>query len=450
MRSSLHRRMLLAAALCTVLLAACDAAEEQPSEPPSNVLLISIDTLRADHLGCYGYERPTSPAVDALAADSVLFRQAIAQAPSTLHSHASMLSSLLPQHHRASRDADTRLPEEALTLAEVLRAAGYRTGAFTGGGQMARIYGLDQGFELYEEPKKELFAGTVQVALPWIDEHADERFFLFLHSYEVHHPYSPPDEYRQLLGIDYDGPLPSQVDKDLLERINGEEPVLDIDDADLDYIVSLYDAEIRSMDDGLATLIGALKARGLYDQTLIVFTSDHGEEFDEHGRVGWHSHSLYDELLHVPLIVKLPEGRRAGTTIDAQVRSIDIAPTVLAALGYPLPKEFSGADLAPLIDGGEMAPLVAISRQDRGPRREISSIRTERWKLSGLARRRALFDLDVDPAEQWDRALQQPDVVSYLERRLDEIIASREPFDPPRVELPEETLEELRALGYIN
>ncbi len=437
---------ILVLALC--LSAACTAPPAPPAEPVYNVILISIDTLRADHLGAYGYPRPTTPRIDAFAADSVVFTEAIAQAPSTLHSHASMLSSLLPQHHRASWSARTRLPEESLTLAEVLLESGYRTIAFTGGGQMARIFGLDQGFESYREPGEQHFSGTVDVAIEWMDEKGDRPFFLFLHNYEVHHPYEPDAHYRELLDIRYDGPLPENITKELLEEIRTGD--LEIDDADLAYIVGLYDAEIRSMDDGFGRLVDYLKSAGMYDRTMILFTSDHGEEFNEHGVVGFHSHSLYDELLRVPLIVKYPDNRHAGTVVEQQVRGIDVAPTVLGFLGLPNPTEFSGADVGPLVRGEEMAPLEAISRMDRKAGRERSSIRTSEWKLAGLAKRRSLFNLVEDPEELWDRSLKDSGVAEELQQRLEAIIASRQPYEAPVVAPPEATLDELRKLGYLN
>ena len=426
----------------------CGEPAPPPHEPFYNVILISIDTLRSDHLGAYGYDRPTSPRVDSFAAEAVVFEQAIAQAPSTLHSHASMLSSLLPQHHRASWGAGTGLDDAALTLAEVLRDNGYRTAALSGGGQMADDFGLNQGFDFWDEPEVEHFAGTVRHGIEWMDENGDAPFFLLLHSYEVHHPYQPREPYREMLVTDYDGELPETIGKETLDEINkgGRE----IDQADLDYIVSLYDAEIRSMDDGFGALVDYLRERGLYDRTLIVFTSDHGEEFNEHGTVGWHSHTLYDELLRVPLIVKYPGNEHSGSSVAPQVRSIDIPPTVVGYLGIPIPAEFFGVDLAPLVTGEAMEPLVAISRMDRKPTRELSSIRTEEWKLAGLAKRRSLYHLPSDPAEQWDRRLKDGEVATELAARLDALIAERQPLEAPEVVPEGKTLQELRNLGYLN
>ncbi len=437
------RAVVLAVFAVWLLSCRADEVAEQPATPTVNVILVSIDTLRPDHLGCYGYEVPTSPSVDRFCDDAVVFRQAIAQAPSTLHSHASMLSSLLPHHHQATWGGKTRLPEKALTLAEILQSAGYATAAFAGGGQMDRVFGLDQGFDVYDQPGQEHFLGTAQRGIEWLDGVSDRPFFLFLHSYEVHHPYTPDAEHLALLEGGYDGELPNEISIDLLREINRQE--LEIDAQDLAHIERTYDAEIRSMDDGFGFLIAALQERGLYESTLIVFTSDHGEEFGEHGVVGWHSHTLYDELLRVPLVIKLADAAHAGVEVAQQVRSIDIAPTILAAVGLAVPEEFEGTDLARLVDENREPGFIAISRMDRPPGRDISSIRTEEWKLY----RTALFNLADDPEEQWDAALTRRDVMQELNETLGQAVSAREPLETEQVVPSESTLDELRALGYL-
>ena len=287
------------------------------------MVLVSIDTLRPDHLGCYGYTRPTSPNLDAFRKDAVLFDQAFAHAPSTLASHAAILASLLPPHHGASISNDLALPREVLTLAEVLKEAGYTTASYNGGIQLDPAWGLDQGFDVYASvkprgapaeslvDKTDRFAHQVDRAAAWIRGRRSPGFFLFLHTYEVHHPYSPEPDDLALFRGSYDGPLPDLVTVELLKEVNGgKRPV---DDRDRQHIVDTYDAEIRSMDRAFGTLVALLKERKLYDAALVIVTSDHGEEFGEHGQMGWHSHTLYDELLRVPLLVKLPKSRRAGS-----------------------------------------------------------------------------------------------------------------------------------------
>lgn len=442
------RMRLLACLAAASLWLGCEAEGPQAeiSSPTTNVVLISIDTLRPDHLGCYGYEVPTSPHLDSFCQESVVFRQAIAQAPSTLHSHASIFSSLLPHHHGASWGEKTGLPEEAVTITEILKSAGYATAGFTGGGQMDPVFGLDQGFDVYDLPGQEHFLGTVRRGIEWLDRTPDRPFFLFLHSYEVHHPYTPSAEHLAQVGGDYEGSLPDEIEIEFLRQVNNGD--IEIDSADFDHIVSTYDAEIRSMDDGFSYLIAALKDRDLYDDTLFVFTSDHGEEFGEHGVVGWHSHTLHDELLRVPLIIRFPGATHANTVVNDQVRSLDIAPTLASILGLPVPNEFDGVDLTGSIVRGEALDLTSIGRMDRPRGVELTSIRTNRWKM--LLPRRYLYDLSKDPTEQWDAAMSERDTIRALEQALDEALASREPLETEQVAPSDATLDELRALGYIN
>jgi arylsulfatase A-like enzyme len=421
--------------------------------PRVPVVLISIDTLRPDHLGCYGYPRPTSPHLDAFREDAVLFRSAFAHAPSTLLSHASILTSLRPPHHGASIADDLAVPLEVVTLAEALRARGYATASFNGGVQLDGVYGLDQGFDVYESVRPrgaapenlvdaaDRFGHTVARARDFLSRQEGRAFFLFLHTYEVHHPYSPdPADLAPFRG-DYEGPLPDAISVELLEEINaGRRPV---DERDRQHVVDAYDAEIRSADRAFGALVALLKERGLYDDALVVVTSDHGEELGEHGRLGWHSHTLYDELLRVPLLVKLPGNRRAGTTAGSLARGIDIAPTLLRALDLPVPASFEGRDL--LARGAGAGPEQIWSGREAGHGRVASSLRTPRWKLAG----RRLFDLERDPGEHVDVAATHLDVTRRLAEQRRAVIAERR--IPPRRPAPvdEELRERLRALGYV-
>lgn len=432
-----------------LLLTACEArnADRRERERQPNVILISMDTLRSDHLGCYGYEKDTSPALDVLCEDAVVFEEAIAQASSTLHSHASMLTSLLPHHHQATWSAKTRIPQDALTLAEVLQGAGYRTAAFTGGGQMDRVFGLDQGFDFFDQPLAPHFAGTVQEGIDWLEQGDESPFFLFLHSYEVHHPYTPRADYMALFDHGYSGPLPDEISLELINQINNAEILFD-ETRDLEHVLSAYDAEVRSADDGLANLVRYLQEEGLYDETLIVFTSDHGEEFGEHGKIGLHSHTLFDELLRVPLVIKFQGSAHAGDRVVYQVRSIDIPPTVVSAVGIPIPEVFSGIDLRSLLAKEQVEELVAISRLDRPPdQRGTTSARVIGWKLI----EEDLFDLSYDPGETWyaHPMGQGIEAAEHLRVELEQALASRQPYPTEVVAPAESTVDELRALGYI-
>jgi arylsulfatase A-like enzyme len=440
----MKKLFLFAWLLAAATVAACSPqAQDPPAAALPNLILVSVDTLRPDHLGCYGYDRPTSPNLDEFRKDAVLFSQAIAPASSTLPSHASMLTSLLPQHHGASWARKTRMADAALSIAEVLREEGFRTAAFTGGGQMDRAFRLDQGFDLYEQPPVMAFSETVDHAIEWLRQGDTGPFFLFLHSYETHHPYSPTPENLSLFEPSYEGPLPDVISVEYLRELN--QGWLELANTDLLHIVNAYDGEIRSMDEGFGKLLSLLEEADLYDSTLVVFTSDHGEEFGEHGKVGWHSHTLYDELLRVPLLIKLPHQNLAGATVDEQVRLIDIAPTALAALGLEIPESYLGIDLVALIGDSGAGDLAAVSRIDRKRDHLTTSVRTQRWKLA----KKSLFDLENDPDEQWDVAFGYPEVVAELKELESKLLAEGPILQTSEAELSDESLIELKALGYL-
>ncbi|MCZ6726760.1 MAG: sulfatase [Acidobacteria bacterium] len=438
-RTTLVLPLLVAVGACS----APPAAQRGPS-----VILVSIDTLRPDHLGCYGYDAPTSPQIDAFCDESVVFEHANAQAPSTLPSHASILTSLLPHHHGASWENKRGLPDEITTLAEVLAGRGYRTAAFTGGGQMDPVFGLAQGFEKYRVVATDDFGVTVRRGLEWLDSLGDESFFLFLHSYQVHHPYDPEPEVLDLFETDYDGPLSDTISVEAIRRINQADKKLPA--ADVQHIVNTYDAEIREVDSAFGRLLDSLRERDLYDPIMLVFTSDHGEELGEHGFVGWHSHTLFEELLRVPLMIRFPAGAEAGRRVERLVRSIDIAPTVLRAIGSRAPEEFSGIDLAALWSSRQVPPMVSVSRLDRADGARVSAIRDQRFKLIRLfSRRQRLFDLDHDPGENWDTSTSFPHEVGRLLASYESLLESRPTPAKTVVNPNDELRRELEALGYI-
>jgi arylsulfatase A-like enzyme len=419
-----------------------------PGPTPPAVVFVSIDTLRPDHLGCYGYSRPTSPEIDRFREEAVLFTQAVAHAPSTLSSHASMFTSLLPPHHGASVLNRSAITPSATLLAEVLRDAGFATASFNGGGQLHPAWGLDRGFDVYESFAasdgsrlgEDTFRERLTAAKDWVESVRAEPFFLFLHTYEVHHPYTPDPERLALMETGYDGRLSGRISIRVLEKINAGTKALR--PGDLDHIVAAYDAEISSADAGFSELLALLRELGRYDSSVIMLTSDHGEAFGERGRIGWHGDTLYDEQLRVPLVVRLPGGRLAGTTVDGQVRGVDLAPTILSLLGLPAPEEFSGAalDIAERV-GAE--PRWALAEVDGSPN-ELS-VRTPRWKWY----RGRLYDLAADPGEITDVAPRRPEVEQDLAGRLADLMRSRAPAGETPIEVDEDLQERLKALGYV-
>ena len=409
-----------------------------PPPPAAAVVLVSIDTLRADRLGVYGHRPSVTPAMDALARDAVLFRWAIAQGPSTLVSHASMFTSAVPQHHGASINRHTALVADRPTIAETLRAHGYRTLAFHGGGQLDAVFGMGRGFQRYQVETGR-FAVTVDKVLHFLERAHPSRFFLFVHTYQAHHPYTPEPQDLAALDSDYRGSLPGTISIELLDAINGNQQT-PISAADLRHIEHAYEAGVRSVDAAFGGLVLGLKRLGMYDSSLLILTSDHGEEFFEHGKVGTHGHTLYDELLRVPLLVKYPGSWAAGSVLDAQVRSIDIAPTVLASLRLQAPAGFEGEDLTPYVAGGPPPPPFAVSAIDGGG----SSLRTPWWKWD----RGALYDLRRDPAERSDVSGGNARLATALRLQSERLAAVA--AHARAVTVDPALVERLRALGYVD
>ena len=382
-----------------------------------NVVLISVDTLRADRLELYGYPRPTMPHLTAWARRrAVVFEQAVAQAPWTLPSHVSMLTGLDPLVHGVNFHRPA--PEPLLLLPEILHAHGYRTLAVTGGAYLDPQFGLAQGFERYrwfrgDDPREEL-AGGVDTALRWLgEERGGAPFFLFFHTYDVHEPYYPwaphlealsgrrgsfqPVVTRRLPALAENG-FAQRKELAFLDGPDGRRP-------DPALAGDLYDSGVAHADGELHRLFSWLEEAGIADDTMVVFTSDHGEALGEHGLFG-HS-SVYDHDALVPLVIQLPGREVAGRRAPRQVRSIDIVPTVLDVLGLPVPEGLAGRSLLPLIRGrAPAAPDAAVTyaaftnrglaiRDGRGHKYVLLD---QAWKpTAGPAE--MLFDLAADPAE---------------------------------------------------
>lgn len=429
------------------------------SAPPSHpsIILISIDTLRADHLGCYGYKRDTTPHIDAFAASAILFKNTIAQAPYTVSSHMSLLTSLYPSFHKVNMIELSRLNPDKVTLAEVLYRNGYRTWAITGGGQVSSGYGFFDGFETFIEytaPHRDV-ERKVRETINFLKKERDNTFFVFFHTYKPHAPYIPIPPYDTMFDGKYEGHITGSLSD--IEGINSGQ--IQADQADLEHIESLYDGEIREMDDQLAVLFDYLNQEGLLEKTLIVLTSDHGEEFGEHGSVAVHSHTLYDELLRVPLILRMPEAHPQQKTIEDQVQSIDIFPTILHIAGIPHQNRMSqGTSLAPLLEGQSLdrEPNIAFSERTPSDGLFLRALRDssqkyifEENKKNGSLKH-SFFDLKNDPAEQINVALPHKKLrglfaqIQFLieeGKKVDQIVKKKK-IDP-------ETLETLKALGYI-
>jgi arylsulfatase A-like enzyme len=463
----LRPALALAGVAIAVRLGALALDRRGPGLP--NLVLISIDTLRADRLGTYGYPLPTSPTLDhRLAAEGVTFEHVFSQSPKTTPSHMTMFTSLYPCEHGIElwegATAGPVLNPRVDTLAEVLRGAGYATAAFTGGAHMDRARGFDQGFQRYRHDDQ------LRRSREWLSAHAGHSFFLFFHTYQVHDPYAPPPELAALFDGDYgDGPIVAAVRRIREGHIDGWggthrlfwNAVDPTSARDRRFVSALYDAAIRRMDDAtLGPLLDELDTLGIARDTLVVFTSDHGEAFGEHG-IFLHD-DLYAGTLHVPLILRFPGRLPAGARVTQRVRLLDLMPTVLDLLGVPPPSGMQGRSLAAAARGTTSQDPTppddgAISEYSGRPGGGVfESLRVGSRVLIRDRDRVQLFDQATDPDEQRDRAAEDPTTVASMGASLDawrtrchELTAHFGPRSTDRRAPDPETLRQLRALGYV-
>jgi arylsulfatase A-like enzyme len=429
------------------------------------VIVAVFDACRPDKLGCYGFDRPTSPALDGFAADpdTVVFERHYVQGDWTKTSTASLFTGLYPRQHRAALGHEPAaneaqaafsqsLVDELQTMPERFRDAGYSTVGVVRIPHIHPRYGFSQGFDDY------LYVGTdreaYETALSLLEE-ARQPFFAYLHFVGCHNPYPEEDrdpKYMNEFGFPYDEAArkaagidfgnPSLAD---LLRAQGLEPEPD----DLRFVELLYESKVRALDRGIiAPLLDGLRGRGLYDGTLIAVTADHGTELFEHGGF-FHAHALWEEVLHVPFVVKFPLGRRPvelGSRWTGLTRAIDLYPSLLARAGIEVAKDLPGRDIF-------RASEIDIAYAERGVN-DWAAIRGRYKLLNRPDGSVLLFDLQEDPRERDDLAPVRPDVVTDL---LREATALRERYGSvvrgdlaePLPELTEEELEALRSLGYV-
>ncbi|MGH7897182.1 MAG: sulfatase [Candidatus Binatia bacterium] len=483
MLSGSPSRLLIAASLFVALLLA-DRLLTPGADPPSgakNLVLIVVDALRADRLGCYGYPRPTSPNIDALAERSVVFERAVAQYPATGPSFGSLFTGKYPRRHGLSA-MDPRLwlgGTFNLTLAEILAAHGYRTGAIITG-SLTRQSGLARGFQtLFEEmPRYETYDvrspwQVLRSRLPivrayvdlqrrldprlvvtkaerWIERQRSGPFFLFLHLYDTHAPYDPPADYVRLFDRDYAGRFTSFRERDLRAIARGE---ISLEARDLERLGARYDAEVRSADESVGRILAKLRELGLTDRTIVALTADHGEELYEHG-VLEHGHIFNTNLL-VPLLLSVPgsEARR----ISGPVELIDVPPTLLALLEIPSPADIDGRAIALDPENRAEASATAFAEAGCGPVAGSAcriSVQDLRWKLTidKQTSTVALFDLQSDPLELRDVATENAAVARRLETMLRHWDAAQPDLAASRQRVGERNPEierRLRALGYV-
>jgi arylsulfatase A-like enzyme len=409
-----------------------------------NILLISVDSLGANHLGCYGYERNTSPNMDALASEGVLCERLICSGIPTFPSYTTLYTGQHPiTHGIVAHPCENELDRQAPSLPGLFLQAGYNTCAVDS--LMRSRLWFGRGYEFYIDPSirhtllhlavtcEELNAR----AIAWLQAHASEPFFLFIHYWDPHWPYNAPERYR---GLFYEGnstdpdnrsldtwwqyPLGAAARNTWLRTGDGVV-------TDAEYVIALHDQEIRYLDDGIESLLAALGDLGLAENTLVVLTADHGESMTEHG-IFFEHHGLYECTLHVPLIIRWPGHLLNGVRLPYTLQMQDIAPTLLEAAGLSIPTAMDGRSFWKLLTGQEQAG---------GHKRVISSecywqakwsLRTDHHKFI-LAREpdlygnppRELYDLMVDPGEDHNIADEQPEIAAAMEAELEGWIADR-------------------------
>jgi arylsulfatase A-like enzyme/tetratricopeptide (TPR) repeat protein len=400
-----------------------------------NVVLITLDTTRADHLGCYGYAQARTPNLDALAREGVLFAQAASTAPLTQPAHSSMMTGMYPTYHGVRINGNTALSQEHKTIAEALSEKGYETGAFIGAFVLDGRWGLNQGFQVYDdrfdlEKHKHLDLGSVQrpanqvvdAALAWLEGRKQGPFLAWIHLYDPHTPYQPPEPFLSEYG-------PRGM-------------------------AALYDGEIAFTDQQVGRVVSWLQANGLEKKTVVVIMGDHGEGLGSHGE-GTHGYFVYDYAMHVPFLVATPFAELRGVRVDSQVSAVDVYPTVLALTGIDPAPRVHGRSLLPVMLDPKTETAAYAYGESMTPSLQfgwspLHYLRSSRYKLI-KAPRPELYDLSADPEETTNVFAGHPEVARDLMEKLDRLVdeTSRGAPTAEAANLDKETLERLSALGYI-
>jgi choline-sulfatase len=429
--------------LAVLFLTSCSKppapSSNRASHRSGNILLITLDTLRADHLSCYGSKKVPTPNIDALAARGVRFAQAVAQVPLTTPSHASILTGAYPQIHKLRDNGGFVLDSSIPTLATLTKDAGFETAAFVGAAVLNRHFGLNRGFDHYgdnlnEKRDAKLLPGVVaelrgeavtRRTLDWLDQRSNpgnsaspaKNFFLWTHYYDPHFPYDPPE------------PFGSRFQKDK------------------------YSGEIAYVDQQVGELLRGLAARALAEHTLVVLMADHGESLGDHGEFT-HGVFLYDSTMHIPLMIAGP-GVPAGKVISQQVRSIDVMPTIVDYLGLAPGSPAQGTSLLPAVLESKPLPANFAYMETLYPKTalgwaELRAVRTDEWKYVA-APKSELYHLPEDPAEAHSVRESQKAQAAQLDKHVWEVAGPRESLGKlARSPVNDDTMRQLQSLGYAS
>jgi arylsulfatase A-like enzyme len=445
----------------------------------NNVLLITIDTQRADFLGCYGHPIALTPNIDRLAEEGVLFSYCIAQVPMTLPSHTSIMTSTYPIYHCVRNNSDFKVNNSLVTIAEVLGEDGYQTAGFVSSIVLGNLFGLDQGFDTYDmnlcynsklyskyqkwtifsrvilqyiplktNPFEKRMELTTQKTLEWIVDRGSQPFFLWVHYFNPHTPYAPPFHYAKHFLEQID-----EVEEGSVKVSYGWGEKRMSWDA-MEILKALYMGEVSYVDYNVGLILDTLEKCGILDRTLVVVTSDHGEAFGENNDIE-HSRTLYDTNIHIPLILRWPGNLPEGRVIDGLCQSIDIMPTILDCLDVDGPEEMQGLSLLPVIHNN-------LKLIDRNGYCETLGIRLEQFEFQGLVETdwkyiirstdslETLYNIAEDPREMYNLAEENPERSDQMREALQIIMANlSSPDKEESIELDSEVINRLRALGYI-
>jgi arylsulfatase len=461
------------ARLLVLLLCGCIALAGCGRRERTGAVLITVDTLRADHVGAFGDEHARTPRMDVLARQGTLYERAISPLPLTRPSHFSMLTSRYPREHGVLNNS-TALSDAALTLPEILRGHGWQTAAFTAVQILGPDSGGAQGFERFEssgQRRERSGAEVIERALDWLDQvDGNEPFFLWVHLYEPHVPYAPPPGFRSELDPAQAAQFPALtwIDFRTIALAHGG----DIPEPIVEHARRLYRGEVSAADELVGRLIDGVAARTSLDDVLVLLTADHGECF-ENGIYFEHADCLYEGALHVPMIVRYPREFPAGMRVPQTVSILDVAPTILRAAGLPLPEALAGHPLQDAASQAERYVLVQhpfYSDKNAAERRtRLSAIRSvagqpvrriltgsqwlgvvgPRWKLLDESGALELYPMAPRPDESQNRVTFEPEVAADLRRRLHDELAAHPLTHIPPGEVSEDLRRALQALGYV-
>ena len=423
----MKKRLSILAVLCLIGITVGVRMATQSDREIRHIVLISIDTCRADYLSCYGYPRQTTPHIDAFAGHATRFEYVLSPVPQTLPAHSSMLTGTIPPFHGVHKNIGYQLASSSETLAEILKQNGFHTAAIVSSFVLDKNFGMAQGFDIYDDQFREVHHNehgnerkgyeTTQVALEWLDQiDAERKSFLFLHYYDPHDEYIPPEPFAS------------------------------------EYADNPYAGEIAFTDHCIGQVIDKLKELELYDSTLLIITGDHGEMLGEHGELE-HTYFIYESAIKVPLLVKLP-GQKKGATVTQPVGLVDLVPTLCSLLDIDRPARVQGHDIVPLLygdipEGYERFIYSESVTPTRFGASSLMSISTGRWKYI-QAPRAELYDISADPGEENNLIEKEPHRARILEDRLLQVLEQSVRRDPDsRIQLDAESIKRLESLGYV-